>query len=88
MALERLTEMPPSQRNIGPSTGLNICSLPSQRMSIPLTDAMASVIGKSQLLVCGAAIMTHFGGSGSSCVTFQRHRASQIRDNTRLIDPP
>ncbi len=55
---------------------------------MPLTAAMARVIGKSQLLVCGAAIITHFGGSGSSWTTFQRQSASQMRDSRSLIGPP
>ena len=53
---------------------------------MPLTFANASVIGKSQLVVCGAAIITHLAGTGSSRVTAsKRHRNNQKRANREVM---
>jgi hypothetical protein len=48
---------------------------------------MASVIGKSQLEVCGAAIITHRSGTGSGPgTTLHRQRANQSFARMRVTD--
>jgi hypothetical protein len=65
---------------IGANGPANISRFPSQLILTPLTTAMASVIGKSQLDVWGAAIITQRSGTGSGpSTTLQRQRANQIR---------
>jgi len=73
---------------IGPAGPRNNDFLPSQEILTPLTRARASVNGKSQLEVWGAAIITQRSGTGSAAgATDQRQSASQRRAR-RVIRRP
>ena len=58
--------MPPSQRITGPKGQRKRLSLPIQQMFRRSTKATISVYGRSQLLVCGAAMNTLLAASGGS----------------------
>jgi hypothetical protein len=58
--------MPPSQRITGPKGPRNRLALPIQRMFRRRQKATISVYGRSQLLVCGAAISTALRACGQA----------------------
>ena len=63
--------------------------LPSHDTGTPLTFASASVSGKSQLVVCGAAIITQCAGTGSAGSTAcHRQMNNQKRANSIDIAAP
>ena len=62
--LSRSTGMPPSARNTGAIGPQNISRLPSHTGRSPLAQAMASISGKSQFEVWGAATRTQTGSVG------------------------
>ena len=85
----RSTATPPSLRITGPIGPLNNESLPSHEIRTPDTRAMANVMGKSQLVVCGAAMTTQRSGRGASPVTVcQRHNRSQHRARKSITPAP
>jgi len=63
--------MPPNHRSTPPKGAPNNDALPSQRMCIPSANAASSTYGKSQLLVCGAAMTTQRAGRGKCCWAFE-----------------